>query len=101
MSKYHAVKTICDGIVFDSKREARRWSELKLLQKARLISDLERQVKYDISVNDTFICSYRADFTYTVGKAFVCEDSKGAKTRAYILKRKLMKAVHGITIRET
>lgn len=48
MSKYHATRTIVDSITFDSKREAARYAELKLMQRAGLISDLRRQVKYEL-----------------------------------------------------
>jgi hypothetical protein len=108
VSKYHAQPTTLDGIRFASKKEARRWSELCLLQKAKAITDLERQVKYDLVVNDVRICAYVADFTYwelsrAAGDApvFIVEDAKGVRTPEYRLKCKLMFAVHGITIRET
>ena len=48
MNKYHAVKTQVDGIIFDSMKEAVRWQELKLLEKAGKIANLERQVPYEL-----------------------------------------------------
>ena len=72
-----------------------------LLQKARVISELERQVTYPLAVNDILICKYVADFRYVENRVVVVEDSKGVRTPEYRLKRKLMKAIHGIDIRET
>src|SRR3989304_5767939 len=98
MSKYRNVKTVIDGIKFDSKKEAARYQELKLLQKAGHISDLKLQQAYTIIVGDTKICRYISDFTYTDLNSFksVCEDCKGFRTQTYIIKRKLMKACFGI-----
>jgi hypothetical protein len=109
LHKYHAQPTEVDGLRFASKKEAKRWGELSLLQRAGEIRDLKRQVRYDLCVNDIKICSYIADFTYhehrrvrsSVGASFVVEDTKGVRTPLYSLKAKLMKAIHGITIRET
>lgn len=103
-SKYNAVKTKVDGITFDSKREAARWCHLLLLQKAGLIGDLERQVKYRLEVNGQLVCTYVADFRYTEAGQQVVEDVKSAPTRKkpeYRIKFKLMRACHGIRIRET
>lgn len=102
-TKYHNVPTVVDGIRFDSKKEAHRWSELKLLQRAGQISDLRRQVRHDLVVNGIKICAYVADFTYTDEAAHrpVVEDVKGGiRTREYILKKKLMRACLGIEITE-
>ena len=100
-SKMGNVKTDAHGITFDSGREAKRYSELLFLEKAGEISDLERQVTYDICVNGVFICRYRCDYEYLERGKKITEDAKGHKTPEYVIKRKLMKAVHGITIRET
>lgn len=101
-SKYRNVKTTVDGVTYDSKKEAKRAGELALLQRAGEISDLQRQVRYLLDVNGVPICHYRADFTYRErGAGFVVEDVKGVRTPEFILKSKLMLAVHGITIRET
>ncbi|MCA0358713.1 MAG: DUF1064 domain-containing protein [Proteobacteria bacterium] len=102
MSKYGNRKTVVDGITFDSAKEGRRYRELKLFERAGQIRDLEMQKRFPIRVNDELVCSYIADFQYVEahsGKTVV-EDVKGMRTREYILKRKLMHAVHGITIKE-
>lgn len=85
---------------FASRREARRHEELMLRQKARHISELRCQVPFRIEINDELVCTYKADFTYVEGGALVVEDTKGYRTPVYRLKKKLMKAVHGIEIKE-
>lgn len=100
--KYRNQRTEVDGITFDSKAEARRYSELKLLEKAGQIVGLNLQPSFPIIVNDVKICTYRADFGYGLPNgSLVVEDVKGMKTPAYRLKAKLMKAVHGVEILET
>ena len=123
-SKYYNVKTkTTDGLVFDSTKEARRWGQLLLLQKAGKITSLQRQVKYELlpAQYETFErfskrgvrlkdgqrlverkVEYVADFTYTNTETGenVVEDAKGMRTKDYIIKRKLMYAVHGIRIKE-
>jgi len=91
------------GITFASQKEARRYEELVSRQEAGLICNLERQTKYDLIVNGEHICSYYADFRYQIIQTGleVIEDTKGFRTKDYIIKRKLMKAVHGIEIVET
>jgi len=103
MSKYRNIKTVIDGIKFDSKKEANRYQELKLLQKAGDISDLKLQQSYTIIVGDVKVCRYISDFTYIKNNSSesVCEDCKGFRTQTYIIKRKLMKACFGIEILET
>ena len=98
--KYHARPTEVDGIRFASKREAKRYGELRLLEKQDKIVGLLLQPKYDLVVNGQKICTYVADFRYWDQGILVVEDAKGFKTRDYKLKRKLMKAIHGIDIRE-
>lgn len=100
-SKYRAKKTTLDGIKFDSKKEADRYWELKILQKQNKIRNLKLQVPYLIAVNNQNICKYIADFVYddSQGNSIV-EDVKGVATPAYKLKKKLMKAVYGINISE-
>lgn len=117
VSKYGAIKT--NGS--DSKKEARRYQELLLMQRAGMISDLRRQVKFVLIPAQRgeptvgprggmkpgklleHECAYIADFVYTdaVTGAQIVEDSKGMKTKDYIIKRKLMLYVHGIRIYET
>jgi len=103
VSKYRNIQTTIDGVTFPSKKEAARWIELRLLQKAGLISDLRRQVKFDLAVNGIKVCAYWADFTYIEDAALVVEDTKSSatKTPVFRLKAKLMAAIHGITIRTT
>ncbi len=101
-SKYHNVRTVVDGIEFASKREASRWLELQMMQKAGEIRGLERQVRLKLEVAGMLVCTYVADFAYTtaVGK-LVVEDTKGYRTPVYKLKAKLVKAIMGIEILET
>lgn len=101
-NKYNAVKTTIDGIVFDSKREALRYQELLLLQRAGQIRDLALQVPFAIIVNDKKICKYIADFQYvdsSTGKV-VTEDAKGYPTPVYKLKRQLVEAIYNVKIVE-
>ena len=100
MSKYRNIKTEVDGIVFDSKAEARRYAELKLLEKANEISDLRLQPKFNCKIHGKKICTYRADFDYYHGDQWVVEDVKGFRTQVYRLKKRLVEALHGVEIRE-
>ena len=124
MSKYHSKKTTVDGIVFDSKREAQRYQQLKLMEKAGAICDLKRQVKYELIpaqyVDGKCVeraVTYTSDFEYyilkpypsrtvmvgpnekTIGK-HVVEDVKGMRTPDYVIRRKLMLYKYGILITE-
>lgn len=93
---------------YDSKKERNRANELKLMQRAGLISNLREQVKYVLiptQRNSTGgllekECSYYADFVYDKDGTTVVEDTKGVRTPEYRLKRKLMLYVHGISIVE-
>lgn len=106
MSKYRNCKTIVDGITFDSKAEARRYGELKLLLKAGAITDLIPQAPFELVPSVVLgnrkrpAIKYKADFVYTENGHKVVEDVKGMKTAVYSLKKHLMKHVHGIEIRE-
>ena len=117
-NKYKAVKTTIDGITFDSKKEAKRYRELKLLEKSGMITHLELQPKYDIIINGVKVCSYKPDFRYfTVRQennepsynskgewqtptmtgqkeGQIVEDAKGFKTPIYRLKKKLVEACY-------
>jgi hypothetical protein len=99
--KYRNKRTQVDGEWFDSKREAARWGELQLMERSGAISDLKRQVHYLIEVNGWAICRYVADFTYLENGRLVVEDTKGVVTKDYKIKRSLMRACHGVEIRET
>lgn len=99
--KYRNKKTVVDGITFDSQKEAKRYQELKLMQMAGAISNLELQKKYSIDINGVHVCFYVADFAYVENGESVTEDVKGVKTDVYKIKRLLMWAVLGIEILET
>lgn len=110
MNKYRNKKTEVDGILFDSKREAERWCELKLMERAGLITDLFRQFPIKLipaqkDENGKVIeraVGYVADFVYTnkeTGKT-IYEDVKGVRTKEYLLKRKMCLYFHGIRIKE-
>ncbi len=111
MSKYNSIEKEVDGIVFASRKEANRYTELKLLERAGEISNLELQKEY-ILIPKQYItvngkkkfaereCKYIADFVYKENGETVVEDTKGFRTEKYRIKRKLMLYVHGIQIRE-
>lgn len=127
--KYGNKKVTVDGIKFDSKKEADRYTELKLLEKAGKIHGLELQKVFELipaQYEEKFtgerykkgvnkgapklkkVClekavTYKADFCYFVNNGhntFVVEDTKGMRTKDYIIKRKLMLYVHQIKIKE-
>lgn len=105
-NKYSNIKTMtADGIKHDSRKEARRWVELTLLQRAGEISDLKRQVKYELipKQEGERAVTYIADFVYNDNKTgnTVIEDCKGFKTDVYKLKKKLFQYRYGIKIKET
>lgn len=98
--KYANEPIYMGGKRFASKLEARRYGELLWLQSRGEVSELRCQVRYRLVVNGMLIGTYVADFVYREGGAEIVEDTKGVLTTVYELKRKLMLAVHGITIRE-
>lgn len=103
-SKFNNEKVESDGIKFDSKKEAARYHELVLLERAGQISQLRRQVTFGLTVHGELVCNYIADFVYIdlQGKRIV-EDVKSDITRklpVYRIKNKLMEACHGIAINE-
>ena len=131
MNKYSNKKVTAYGIPFDSKKEAQRYCELRLLEKAGIIKGLELQKEFvlipaqyeDVPARLERIyaersfeikctkprgkcleraCKYKADFYYfDVNKGrYIVEDTKGVKTKDYIIKRKLMLYIHGIRIIE-
>ncbi|MGH6893187.1 MAG: DUF1064 domain-containing protein [Dongiaceae bacterium] len=99
-NKYHNRVTTVDGRRFQSYREAKRYAELLLMEKTKIVSDLRLQVPFEVRVNDVHICTYRADFVYKQLGEFVVEDVKGFRTEVYKLKKKLVEATHGVTILE-
>lgn len=104
-NKYGArkIKDPATGYVFDSKKEFIRWCELRILERAGKISDLKRQVKFELipKQEGERACTYVADFVYCQDGKTVVEDCKGFRTEAYKIKRKLMLSVHGIKVKET
>lgn len=119
--KYKNKNVTVDDIFFPSKKEARRYAELKMLQKAGAIQNLELQKPYELipAQYESYArygkngkrltdgkrcveksCVYKADFVYTENGQTVVEDTKGMRTKDYIIKRKLMLYVHGIKIKE-
>jgi hypothetical protein len=103
-SKYRNEKAEADGIVFASKREARRYRELRLEEKAGRISDLRLQVRYPLTVNGQIVCYYLADFVYRRDGQETVEDVKSEHTKripVYRLKKRLMSAIYNIEILET
>ena len=102
-SKYGAVKTAVDGIMFDSKREASRYCELRLLEQAGEIANLRLQVPYILFPKNEYgrALKYIADFVYNDNTgALVVEDAKGHPTDVYKIKRRLMAELKGIKIKE-
>jgi len=98
MSKYNARATTIDGIRFASKAEARRYTELKLLQEAGEIDGLELQPSFIIwSTNNyktgkTDRITYIADFKYFQNGQYIVEDVKGVLTPVYRMKKKMFLA---------
>ncbi len=107
MTKYRSVKAVIDGEQFDSKKEANRWIELSMLQRAGKISRLRRQVAFTVieakTLNGHHIrpAKYIADFVYVENGKTIVEDVKGVRTQVYTLKKKLMFEKYDIWIRET
>jgi len=95
-NKYRNRRTTIGGITFDSRKEADRWQQLQLLERAGQISELRRQVRFELIPKngaERAVC-YIADFTYTENGASVVEDVKSPPTRkekSYVLKRKMLK----------
>lgn len=120
MSKYGNKKTYAGGSWHDSKKEAKRWMELEMLANAGFIKDLRRQVSFVLipsQYGPSFTTksgkikrgklveravTYIADFVYydVEEDKTIVEDTKGVRTKDYIIKRKLMLWRHGIQIRE-
>ena len=124
MAKYKNKKVRVGDLTFDSQKEYDRWRVLCWREKSGAITDLERQVVFELIPAQRLpsgevykkgckkgqpkpgrvvekAVNYVADFTYFEGEDFVVEDSKGHRTKDYIIKRKLMLWVYGIRVRET
>lgn len=109
-SKYKNQKVVVNEIKFDSKKEAKRYQELLLMQRAGLITDLKRQVPFtlvpvfSLNKNRYRPLIYIADFVYKENGIEVVEDVKASKTYqtdVYKIKKKLMAYIYGIEIKET
>lgn len=119
MSKYHSKKIQAEGQTFDSRKEYARWNALRLMERAGIITDLQRQVKF-VLIPAQYgpsttgprgrvkrgpllerECSYIADFVYQQNGETVVEDCKGVVTSEYVIKRKMMLYKYGIRIQET
>ena len=102
-SKYGAVRTQVDGVYFDSKREAARYTELNFMRQAKKITNLECHPSFEITINDIKVCVVELDFKYfdmTRGE-YVYEDVKSSGTKnnqLSTLKRKLVQASYGIKV---
>ena len=108
MNKYHNWKIVREGETYDSVKEYRRAKELELLEKSGVIKDLKRQVRFEIIPSQRGedgkvverAVTYVAGFVYFEDGKLVVEDTKGYRTKDYIIKRKLMRYLLGINIRE-
>lgn len=109
-NKYKAKKAVVDGIVFDSRKEAKRYIELKKLEEMGSIRDLSLQVQFELVPSFEIIIdgkkrkrrpiTYVADFVYYKGNEKVIEDVKGLRTPVYKIKKKLFEYRYHETIRE-
>jgi hypothetical protein len=110
-NKYGAKRRTVDNITFASLREAARYQKLKLLLAAGEIQDLELQPAFPLVVLEAYragprvmteVGQYIADFMYTVCATgeIVVEDAKGVRTPLYRLKKKLVQAIHGLSVTE-
>lgn len=101
-NKYRAQPVVTDEGRFASKKEYADWCALKVQERLGYISHLERQVKFDLTINGQKICSYVADAVYfdTTTKQRIVADSKGVSTPVFKLKKRLMKALLNITVHE-
>ncbi|MBN9028885.1 MAG: hypothetical protein BGO05_18595 [Rhizobiales bacterium 63-7] len=99
-NKYGSEKTLLDGILFDSKAEANFYAALKQRAKGGEVTDIELQRQYDLIVHGVLVARYRADFVFfdRIACARRVVDVKGVVTRDFAIKRKLMKACHGIKV---
>lgn len=111
MSKYNSRTTTVDGFTFDSKKEAKRYLELKQMEKDGLINDLQLQVPFvlippfeieiDGKKRKRRKMEYIADFVYYINNVKVVEDVKGRKTEVYKIKKKIFEYKFKTTIKET
>lgn len=102
-SKYKAQKCVVDGIKFDSRKEAARYCELRLLERTGEIRNLRLQVPYVLIPKSRYgrEIKYIADFVYFENDEIIIEDVKGVRTAIYKLKKRMMAEKYGINIKET
>lgn len=110
-NKYKAKKAVVDGIVFDSRKEAKRYTELKKLEEKGIIRDLSLQVQFELLPSFVIVIdgkkkkrrpiTYIADFVYYRDDEKVIEDVKGLRTPVYKIKKKLFEYKFKTTIKET
>ena len=96
MNKYRNIKTVVDNITFDSKKEAARYSDLKLLETAHHIMHLATQPRFPLMINGKRVATYIGDFKYwsPSENEWIIEDvkSEATKTPLYRLKKKILEA---------
>jgi hypothetical protein len=95
-NKYHAEKCRCrHGHIHDSRKEAADCEKIHLLKSSGEITDIKRQVSFNLTVNGQKICGHKPDFLITLkdGRKQVIE-SKGFATDAWVIKRKLFQALY-------
>lgn len=100
-NKFGAKKTMFEGILFDSKREAEVYRDLKLLERSGRISGFERQRKFELIVNGEIVGIYRADFAFIdhdQDGRFRVVDVKGVVTREFKRVQKIIKAIYNIDV---
>lgn len=100
--KFRNIPVEVDGHKFPSKAEARRYGELKVLERANGIANLELQPRFPLIVQGSLVCTYIGDFSYELHGHRIIEDVKSpaSKTPQYRIKVKLLKALTGIEVRE-
>lgn len=111
MSKYNSRKTTVDGFTFDSRKEAKRYLELKQMEKDGLIHNLQLQVPFELippfeieidgKKRKRRNMKYVADFVYYINNTRIVEDVKGRKTEVYKIKKKIFEYKFKETIKET
>ena len=101
-SKYHAKKVEYEGRTFDSTKEFKRYKELKLLERQKIITDLQLQVPFILIEKSEYgrAIRYVADFTYYENGKFIVEDVKGYRTDVYKLKKRLFEEKFKMKITE-
>ena len=102
-NKFNARACVADGIRFDSHRERLRYATLRALEGSGRLEQLQVHPRYRLEVNGVLVGHYRPDFVYvdrTTGRQVV-EDVKGVRTRDYVLRKKLLKALYNLEVVET